>query len=171
MSIEEVANIISKIADGFENACIMCMDDNKEVILQSIREQLWSGMSGTGEFLYPTYLDDPFFEQPGHWYKQSRAYMAWKRAITPPTSGYMLLLPPRPDEVPNLFITGKFHQEINIRREGDELVTDPGIGNGPDIVDKYGEDILSMTPLAVGYFNENYLEPAINEFFKNCGYQ
>lgn len=171
MGIEEVANIIKKISDGFEEACIQCLSDNSGIVLRAVTEQLYSGLDGDGKHLSPTYDDDPFFEEEGPWYHRAKDYKAWKYSITPPVSGTMLGLPPRPDEVPNLFINGKFYSEITASRKGDVLVVDPGNGDGPSIVAKYGDEILNMGPTAISYFNTTYMLPAIDSFFKDCGYK
>ena len=171
MSIDEVANIIRKISDGFEEACIRCLEDNSDIVLSAVAEQLYSGQDGDGSHLSPTYDDDPYFEEEGYWYHRAKDYKAWKYSITPPISGTMLGLPPRPDNVPNLYINGKFYSEITAARKGDVLVVDPGAGHGPAIVAKYGDTILNMGPTAMGYFNINFMLPAIDSFFKDCGYR
>lgn len=171
MGIEEVARIIQKISDGFEEACIRCLDENSGIILDAVKEQLKSGQDGDGQHLSPTYDNDPYFEEEGYWHHRAKDYKAWKYSITPPVAGTMLGLPPRPDEVPNLYIDGKFYSEITAYRKGDALVVDPGSGNGPSIVAKYGDTILDIGPTAVGYFNLNYMLPAIDSFFKDCGYK
>ena len=171
MGIEEVARIIDAIAAGFEEACMKCLADNGGIVLQAVREQLYAGLDAEGRHLSPTYDDDPFFSEPGMWYGRAADYKAWKRELTPPVTGTMLGLAPRPDEVPNLFINGKFYSEITVSRQGDVLVTDPGAGNGPSIVAKYGDEILGMGSTAIEYFNATYMLPAIDSFFKDCGYR
>ncbi len=171
MYIGDVANIINKIAEGVEEACIKCLSDNSGVVVISVTEQLYCGQNGDGEFLSPTYDDDPYFNEPGVWYQRAEDYKKWKYSITPPITGGMLGLPPRPDNVPNLFITGVFHSEITAKRNGDVLDVDPGNGDGPAIVDKYGDNILTLGPNAVQYFNTTYMLPAIGSFFANCGYK
>lgn len=171
MSIEEVSNIIGRIADGFEEACMKCLSDNSDVVLLAVSEQLYSGLDGEGQHLSPTYDNDPYFEEDGYWYHRAKEYKEWKRDITPPIAGTVLGLPPRPEEVPNLWINGKFHSEITAQRKGDALVTDPGNGDGPAIVAKYGDEILNMGPTAIEYFNEEYMIPAIKDFFNDCGYR
>lgn len=171
MGIEEVSKIIGKIADGFEEACIKCLSDNSGVVIHAITEQLYSGQDGEGNYLSPSYDNDPFFEEEGIWYHRSNDYKAWKYGLTPPITSPMLGLSPRPDEIPNLFINGKFYSEITASRKGDMLVTDPGNENGPSIVAKYGDEILNMGPTAIEYFNVTYMLPAIDSFFKECGYK
>ena len=171
MDIVKVVNIIQRIADGFEEACIECLSNNSGIVQLAVTEQMYSGQDGEGQLLTPGYDDDPFFEEEGYWYHRAKDYKAWKRGITPPVAGSMLGLPPRPDNVPNLFINGKFYSEIVAVRKGDVLEVDPGNGHGPAIVAKYGDDILNMGSTAVEYFNEIYMLPAIKNFFKKCGYK
>lgn len=171
MNIARVADIIKKIATGFEESVAVCMDDNKVTVLRAVTEQLYSGLDSDGGYLSPSYDADPFFEEEGEWHHRSDDYKAWKNAITPPEGGYMLGLPPRPDNVPNLFINGKFYSEIDAERHDMSLHVDPGTGNGPDIVAKYGDSILAMGDTAVRYFNEYHTWPAIKELFEKSGYK
>lgn len=171
MGIEEVATIIDLIADGLEDACAKCLEDNADFILLLIKEQLYSGQNGKGQYLDPNYRNDSFFDQEGRWYHKAEEYERWKYEITPPIASRVLGLPPRPKEVPNLYINGKFYGEINAYLRGHTLEIDPGGGNGIEIVDKWGEDILTMGEQAKEFFNAHYMLPAIDEFFKRCGYQ
>lgn len=171
MNIAQVSDIISKIAEGFEDSCMKCLSDNSGIVVIAVQEQIYSGQDGNGAHLHPTYDDDPYFEEEGRWFHRSAAYKAWKKRIKPPRKGPLLGLPPRPDNVPNLYINGKFFSEILAERRGDVLHVDPGSGNGPAIVTKYGDEILNMGPSAVEYFNTEYMLPSIGRFFKDCGYQ
>lgn len=171
MDLASVADIIQRISDGFEDACERCLNNHSGIVLLAVTEQMYGGQSGSGNYLTPNYDNDPFFEEEGYWHHRAKDYKAWKRAITPPVTGSMLGLPPRPDDVPNLFIDGTFYSQITARRIGDGLLIDPGNGNGPDIVAKYGDDLLDMGPTAVRYFNDEYMLPAIGRHFKDCGYQ
>lgn len=166
-----MADIIHNIAEGFERSCRDCLDINQGVVLNAVKEQLMCGVDSQDRHLTPTYDNDPFFEEEGYWHHRNAAYKQWKRIITPPTRGAVLGLEPRPDEVPNLFIDGTFYSEITTMMQGDVLVTGPGSGNGPAIIRKYGDGILGMGPSARSYFNEAYMLPSIEKFFKDCGYR
>lgn len=182
MGIEEVAEIINKIADGLEESCMQCLADNSGEVVKVIREQLSSGIDGDGTHLSPTYLDDPYLvnrdkpwfhkdEDNGKVYIGPQGYLDWKKDITPPRKGDVLGLPPRPEAVPNLFIDGTFHRGIHATRKDMSLMIDPGDENGPDIVRKYGDNILDMSQQAMEWFNANFMIPAIASFFKDCGYR
>lgn len=171
MDISQVSEIIKRISDGIEDACHKCLSDNSGIVVMAITEQLWCGMDGDSENLEPTYDNDPYFEQQGEWYHRNDAYKAWKRAITPPRRGSLLDLPARPDNVPNLYIDGTFYGQISAATDADGISLDPGSGNGPAIVDKYGDQILEMGDTACRFFNDEYMLPAIESFYAKCGYQ
>lgn len=169
MEIESVYKVIHDISRGFEEHIVNCLADHSAVVVVELQEQMLCGIDGTGRHLSPSY-DDPYFNEPGLWYGRAEDYKRWKKTITPPMTSPMLNLPPRPDDIPNLYINGKFHSEITARRQGNELQIDPGAGDGPDIVRKYGDQLLELSDDAVEYFNLEYTWPAIENYFRNKGY-
>ncbi len=169
--IFDVNDMITRMIDGFEPEVIRCLGDNTDIAEDAVREQMYSGIDGDGKYLNPTYDNDPYFEEKGPWYHRNMAYIQWKQDITPPAAGVMLLLPPRPRNVPNLFITGKFYDEVFAVMQGETLSIDcSSSGDGPDIVRKYGDQLLRLTPSAIGYFNDHYILPHVWRFFADCGY-
>lgn len=159
------------MVDGFEPEIIQCLSENVYDAEDAVREQMYSGLDGNDQYLSPNYDDDPYFEEKGPWYHRNNGYKQWKRDITPPTTGVMLMLPPRPDNVPNLYINGKFYDEVFATMEGDILsIRCESVGDGPDIVRKYGDQLLQLGPTAIGYFNNKYIIPRIWQFFADCGY-
>lgn len=171
-TVEEVFDIIDKIATQFEEQVVLCMVENKHTMVMAVCEQLYSGLDGDGDHLNPNYDNDPFFKEEGEWYNRADDYKAWKNTITPPMSSSMLGLPPRPDNVPNLFINGKFYSEIFAERKDMELNIDVnGSGDGPSIVSKWGNEILNIGITAIQYFNEEKLIPHLKEFYEQCGYK
>lgn len=171
MDIQKVADIIKSISDGFEDACKKCLQAESLLMLDLIREQMYSGVDGDERHLSPTYDDDPFFNEEGFWYHRAASYKAWKMQITPPLAGNLTALPPRPDNVPNLWIDGTFHYDVNAKPTAEGVNIDPGNGNGPAIVAKYGDRLLFPGPTAVEYFNLYKMLPAIGEHFEKCGYK
>lgn len=171
MDIYSVQDVIHNIAEGFEENALECLEFHSGNIVVAIQEQIYSGQNGKGEHLFPTYDTDPYFEEKGTWYHRAQDYKTWKNKIRPPVGSSLLGLPPRPDNVPNLFINGKFFSEITATRRGDMLYVDPGNGDGPDIVAKYKESLLDIGDSAVVYFNREYMWPAIEKFFNDCGYR
>ena len=178
MDIYEVQKIIDDIAGGLERACVDCMHANERQFKTAVEEQLYSGLDGEGKHLRPTYDDDPYFDRVRwfHWedgvmYHGAEGYKIWKRKITPPEAGALIGLPPRPDAVPNLFIDGTFYQSIMTSQIPEGVRIETGGDTGKKIEDKYGSQIFSLSPDAVGWFNRTYMMPAIENFFKDCGYR
>ena len=84
MDIQGVRDIIHKIAEGFEDNAMPCLEYHSGNIVLAIQEQIYSGQNGEGENLSPTYDSDPYFEEEGPWYHRAQEYKAWKYTITPP---------------------------------------------------------------------------------------
>jgi hypothetical protein len=178
MDIEEVTNIITQIADGIEDCILKCMHENSYFFSDAVREQLYSGLNGAGEYLSPTYEEDPYFRTvnwcqtwEGVTYYGAEGYKEWKEVITPPEGSTMLDLPPRPSSVPNLFIDGTFYNTIENVKGGDGVSVVASGGDAPMIVAKYGSVILDITDVAIEHFNTNYTISAIETFYSNCGYK
>lgn len=172
MNIEEVADIIKSIAEGFEESCLDCMDKNRNIVEDLIREQLYAGLDSKGYFLNPTYDNDPFFDDDGVWKGRSKDYKKWKEKITPPETSYLLRLPPRPTNIPNLKITGNFYDSIKASKGNNELqILSSGFDDGSEIIKKYGDNILGVSDTAIEYFNKSYLMPWLEDFYKSCGYE
>lgn len=172
-SIFEVVKIIHDIASGLEGECMKCLEQNRGEVINCIREQLYSGLDGDETNLSPTYDDDSFFQETtGRWHNDPDGYKAWKNKITPPAVSSELCLPARPDSVPNLFITGAFHDSIYAEGSGDGLfIGTKGFRDGPLIEKKYGKQIFTIGNTAKEYFNLMFLRPWINDFFNKCGYR
>lgn len=172
-SIYEVAGIIHSIVSGFEEECVKCLEANGEDIVGSIQEQLYSGLDGNEDSLRPGYSDDPYFQQTkGRWRNDPDGYIRWKEEKTPPAVSPKLNLSARPVDVPNLIITGAFHESIFTERKGDGIhIGTKGFDDGPLIVKKYGEQILSPGNTAKEYFNMEFLIPWLKRFFRDCGYK
>lgn len=166
MDFDKLSDAINTAVDGFEDAVLACLETNKGVVEDIVHEQLYSGVDGNNDYLSPTYDDDPYFKTPAH----SKWYKDWKERITPPIHGEMLFLPPRPVEVPNLFIIGTFYDSIRTERTADSLhVFTGGFRDGPLIEKKYGESIFMIGMSGKEYFNEHFLRDWILNYWKLCG--
>lgn len=167
---DKLEHAVHSVVTGLEQACADCLMENKVVVEELIGEQLYSGLDGDTNSLRPSYSDDPFFDIKGRWYHDSDGYIEWKKKITPPVTSPRLNLPPRPIDVPNLYITGAFHESIRASVNGDSLsIGTFGFTEGPDIVRKYGDNILNLGVDAREYIVLEMLEPFIGDFFKKYG--
>lgn len=172
MGIDRVEETVSRIADGIENAVARCIGENAELVADLVREQLYSGQDGNGQYLSPSYDTDPYFDKPGPWKNRSEQYKRWKQSITPPMRGAIMGLAPRPVDVPNLVITGMFHESIRAKStpSGAEVFT-AGFRDGPLIERKYGGQIFSLGDDAREYFLLYRLNDWLVRFYRECGYE
>ena len=159
---DKLEQAVHGIVTEFEQACAECLTQNKSIVEDLIGEQLYSGLDGDTNSLRPSYSDDPFFDIKGRWYHDSDGYIEWKKKITPPITSPRLNLPPRPVDVPNLYITGTFHESIRATVNGGKLLI--------NTVRKYGDNILNLGMDAREYVVLEMLKPFIGNFFKRYGF-
>lgn len=151
----------------FEEAGEKAIQENSSLFPSFIREQLNAGLRGDDIELRPNYLNDPFFNEPGQWYHNARGYMRWKEWLTPPERGQLLFLPPRQIMVPNLRVTGPFHESITAKKiKGGVHIVSEGFTDGPDIEKKYGSVIFKPGTVARRYFINNILLPKLYYNYK-----
>ena len=173
MTINEAADAFDVFSKGLEDVITSVMDSHKGQIVGIIQQQLYSGVRGDDTPLRPTYLEDPWFntEEAGSWKGRAKAYMLWKKDITPPVPSVSWLgYPARSVSTPNLFITGKFHESLRAQMFDDKMVfTTEGTPFGDDVVKKYGVDILKVGQKGVNYIVQTWIKPRLESYFKMCG--
>lgn len=178
MDIRQAADIVKKIADGFEDACLKALQSASDDAVRAVSEQLMSGLDGEDAYLEPTYDEDPYFQEikwylteNGVRYHGSEGYKRWKETITKPKRGPMLDLPARPVEVPNLWIDGTFHGSIHAVNTSLGIDIRATGGRSAEIVGKYGEGILMLGTKARKYMLVEHIIPGIDDFLNKCGYR
>lgn len=154
------------------------MQEHTEEFAKAVKEQLFSGLDGEGNSLTPGYLEDPYFDAVKwfHWeddklYHGAAGYLEWKKDITPPMRGQIIGYPARNADTPNLYIDGTFYGSIEVENTVDGVEIFTTSDTGAEIEDKYGSQIFGIAGLGKSWFNENFMLPAIANFFKNCGYR
>jgi hypothetical protein len=95
------------------------------------REQMMEGKTITGDDISPSYFEDPFFKTP----EAAKKYSDWKDKITPN--------PKRKKGVPNLYITGPFHQSLQMEVEKDEYLLSSDYKDAESILSKF-DDVLGL---------------------------
>lgn len=107
-------------------------------IVDQQRTQLLMGKASDGKDLHPFYTEDL---KPRGWF-HSRAsaenYRAWKQAISYPKSVQ------RNPDAPNLYITGVFHNDLNVRFDPDSMAIVPDTGYAANIMAKYGMNVFGL---------------------------
>lgn len=154
------------------------MHANSYQFKKAVEEQLYSGLDGEGKNLTPDYDTDPYFDrvkwfrwEDGVMYHGAEGYKQWKLKITPPERSQIIGLPPRPENIPNLFIDGTFYSTIEAKGTTDGVEIGTGAETGNKIEQKYGSQIFGLEDRSKDWFAEVFLIPAINNFFQNSGYR
>ena len=111
------------------NAVIKHPDD----ILELQRQQLFGGLASNGEEIRPYYSED--LKPSGFFYTVESAgrYAAWKKdGINYPYKAN------RNPDAPNLYINGRFHDELGVQFAADTVGVVPTTPYSANIVAKYG---------------------------------
>jgi hypothetical protein len=127
------------------------LEENKDLFLDLNREQLMEGKLSTGNDISPTYLEDPFFKTR----EAAQKYSDWKDKITPN--------PKRKKGVPNLFITGPFHNslEMEVMKDKGEYEINSTYKDAESIMDTFTTDILGLNDEKM----EELIEKKLGETF------
>lgn len=111
---------------------------NEIVDLQ--RTQLLMGKGSDGQDLHPFYSEDV---KPRGWFRSSATaanYRAWKQEISYPKQVQ------RNPDAPNLYITGVFHNDLNVDFGPDSVAIVPDTGYAANIMAKYGINVFGLCP-------------------------
>lgn len=126
------------------------VEQNTDEIVDLQRKQMLEGRGADGEYIRPFYSENPYFKSAA----AAQRYAEWKQRIAPN--------PLRPLDVPNLFITGLFHDSLRAKVNGElfEIETDAS----------FGQNVFDMHKNAQGLDEDSRLEfaetitlPAIQE--------
>lgn len=122
--------------------------DNATDVEDLNRKQLYKGLDANGKFLSPKYSEDPWFTSK----EAALRYAEWKKKITPD--------PDRPLDVPNLFITGRFHYSRTVEVEGSKIAFRSNDPNANKIKAKF-KNIDGLTDNSIQAFRKNTLYPQL----------
>lgn len=107
-------------------------------IVDQQRTQLLMGKGSDGNDIHPFYMED----LKPHGYFRSRAsaenYKAWKQQLSYPKSVQ------RNPDAPNLYITGLFHNDLNVSFGTEQLAIVPDTAYAANIMRKYGMNIFGL---------------------------
>jgi hypothetical protein len=107
-------------------------------IVEQQRIQLFMGKGSDGQDLHPFYSEDV---KPQGYFKNRQSasqYAAWKQSLSYPYSVR------RNPDAPNLYITGVFHDDLNISFGADSLQIVPDTGYAANIMKKYGFNMFGL---------------------------
>jgi hypothetical protein len=104
-------------------------------MVQLNREQLSEGLDSKGHKLKPTY--------------GSKAYATKKAAQNP-----------RPGKLnPDLILTGDFVESFKVSLSGDVLKFEAGDIKAPDLLEKYGDDVMGLMDTQQDHYNHEVFYP------------
>lgn len=153
--LNELLARVRSVNDGLQSGSLVrgALLSHPDDILDLQREQLFEGKRPDGEDIRPYYSEDL---KPGgyfHSVESAKRYADWKlNGISYPYSARG-----RNADAPNLYINGRFHDEIGVQFGGDSVGIVPATGYAQNIMAKYGLDSFGLSP-------ERW-----NEIFENRG--
>lgn len=127
----------------------------EEQILFLNRQQLLRGLDKYGNYLSPKYSEDPYFKSP----ESARRYAEWKSRIEPHTD--------KPFDVPNLFITGRYHSTIDVTVKDASIETMASDPNAASIESKFSNDIYGLNPESKAIYIGEHLFDQVKARIKN----
>lgn len=133
--------LLSELADSVK--------ETQNVIVDYNREQLLMGVDSGGNYLSPKYSEDPYFKSP----ESAKRYAEWKSRIEPKRD--------KPFDVPNLFITGRFHSGIDINVSKTEIDVFSHDANAGSIEAKFSTSIYGMNDETKREYIPKFLFPAL----------
>lgn len=116
--------------------------EHEQDIMEQQHIQLLEGKGSDGQDLRPYYTEDL---QPHGYFKNQQSasnYMAWKETLSYPYS-----VTRGNSNAPNLYINGRFYDEMEIRFEADVLMIVPSTPYAAGIMAKYGMHRFGLSAL------------------------
>lgn len=156
-TVGDVYAAVVRLKAELRNQAARLMLRQADILLELQRDQMYAGLDAEGKAITPLYSQDPWFKS-----RESAArYAAWKKTLRQRTPARYL--PPRPDDVPNLIITGTLiydRLELTVNMLGAEVRL-PSF----NITAKYGQ-VLGFSPLVLDHYRRNYFWPRYNTIMR-----
>lgn len=141
-SLDEILRRIQSVQDGLQGGELprLAVLPYGDRIVELQREQLAEGKAASGEDLRPYYSED--IKPTGYFNSTATAanYAAWKQTINNPYEAGA-----RNPDAPNLFITGKFYDEIGVEFGSDRARIVALTPFAAQVMAKYGADAFGLT--------------------------
>lgn len=150
------ANVVKLKAELLHQARLLIQRQGN-ILLELQRDQMYAGLDARGQNIAPRYSQDPWFKS-----KESAArYAAWKASLRQRRPAPFL--PPRPEDVPNLIITGTLiYDRLRLRVNPWAVKVDlPGF----DVEGKFGP-VLGFSPVVLDYYRRRYFWPQYNKIMR-----
>ena len=141
MTLEGLISNVQAVADGLQSGSMVrnVVSKHGSTILDLQKYQLLQGKRSRGDDMRPYYSEDL---QPQGYFKSTESakrYADWKQMLSYPRSA------DRNADAPNLYINGKFHNDLDVTFGTDSVTIDGGTVYGKMIVAKYGIGSFGLT--------------------------
>lgn len=141
MNISEMLNRWKEIKAGLQGDFVKdALEPRREEIMRYQYQQLFEGKDNKGNDIRPYYSED--LKPSGYFRSRESAdrYAAWKMTGIP----YPFRANRNPD-APNLYITGKFHEELEALCGADAVGVVPKTAYAAEIYGKYGAETFGLS--------------------------
>jgi hypothetical protein len=140
MMISQLLGNARSLKAGMEDGAIVreVLEPHGQEIVEQQRIQLLEGKGSDGKDLHPFYTED--LKPSGYFMNRDSAqrYAAWKQTLSYPASVR------RNPNAPNLYITGVFHDDLNVDFRANEMAIVPDTAYAANIMAKYGFGIFGL---------------------------
>jgi hypothetical protein len=147
MTIKGLKNRI--ISVDTDKIAVESVTETTEEIRKYNLKQMLDGKTSSGVDITPTYLTDPFFKTP----EAALRYSKWKDELSPASN--------RKSGVPNFYINGFYHNSVEVKVEGEKIVTKSNTLIGKKIEAKQPE-LYGLSPESRSVFIPFVLRPRFN---------
>lgn len=154
MTLELLTQNVRALRDGMGALIGEVVQQHEQDIIEYQRIQLLEGKNSDGEDMRPYYTED--LKPDGYFKSRESAgrYAAWKESLSYPFSAS------RNHNAPNLYINGRFHDELGIRFLDDGVEVVPKTMYAAGIMAKYGRNAFG---LSMEKWNEVFMERGIKD--------
>ena len=152
-----------KRVDNWPEVIEWQVDESGYELLELNKDQMLLGRNTDGELLTPGYLEDPYFRTSA----QAQAYAAMKRGLEfvhKTRVTFPLNYPNKPQDTPNLIVTGDFQDGMFIRNTAESFIIDSRYPESGDIERKYNNKVFGLTPLAKEFWWNHRLREALYRY-------
>ena len=140
MTIQQLLDNARSLRSGMEGGVLVrdALVPHGQEIVEQQRIQLLEGKGSDGKDLHPFYTED--LKPSGYFRTRESAqrYADWKQTLSYPANVR------RNPNAPNLYITGVFHDDLNVDFRADELAIVPDTAYAANIMAKYGFGVFGL---------------------------
>lgn len=140
MTIQQLLDNARSLGKGMTDGALVreALEPHGEEIVEQQRIQLLEGKGSDGKELHPFYSED--LKPSGYFRTRESAqrYADWKQTLSYPANVR------RNPNAPNLYITGVFHDDLNVDFRADELAIVPDTAYAANIMAKYGFGVFGL---------------------------